>query len=281
MKAKATLALARLSQRRTGEPAVGVSAQLPGARPGFGAAIAFELTKLWAVRSTRITLAVMALGQVAMAWLLGFSAKASGDNGYEAVMPAPFIALVCLNLAQLFIATLAALSITSEYSNGTIISSLQAVPVRTRLLGAKAAVLAMLGFVSGVVLVGAGTLLAAPVAAEYGRFTAGELLLALVGGGVYLGLLAVMMLGIGVLLRSTAGAITSAFVLLFGLPQILPLFTLHWLHAVVSYLPTTAGQVLGTGAHEPYGTGTAALILAIWAGVLLGAGMWVFHRRDA
>ncbi|ASN39684.1 ABC transporter [Arthrobacter sp. 7749] len=281
MKAKSTLARARLSQRRTGEPAVGESAQLPGARPGFGSAIAFELTKLWAVRSTRITLAVMVLGQLSMAWLLGFSAKASGDNGYEAVMPAPFIALVCLNLAQLFIATVAALSITSEYSNGTIISSLQAVPVRTRLLGAKAAVLLMLGFVSGVALVGAGTLIAAPVAAQYGRFTIGELLLALVGGGVYLGLLAVMMLGIGVLLRSTAGAISSAFVLLFGLPQILPLFALHWLQALVSYLPTTAGQVLGTGALEPYGTGTAALILVIWAAVLLGAGMWVFHRRDA
>ena len=285
MKAKATLARARLSQRRTGEPAVGESAQLPGARPGFGAAIAFELTKLWAVRSTRITLAVMMVGQVAMAWLLGFSAKASGDNGYEAVMPAPFIALVCLNLAQLFIATLAALSITSEYSNGTIISSLQAVPVRTRLLGAKAAVLGIVGLGSGVVLVGTGTLVAALAAGTYGAFTVSDLLLALAGGGVYLGMLALVMLGLGALLRSTAGAITGAFVLLFGLPQILPqilpLFAVDWVQRVVGYLPTTAGQVLGTGAVEPYGAATAITVLVAWAGVLLGAGMWVFTRRDA
>ena len=253
----------------------------PGRKPGFGAAVAFEATKLWAVRSTRITLAAALAGQLVMAWLIGFSARASGENGYESEMPAPFIALSCLQLAQLFIATLAALSITSEYSNGTIISSLQAVPVRTRLLGAKAAVLGALGFVSGVLLVGAGTLVAAPAAGIYGSFSAGELLLAMTGGGVYLGLLAVMMLGIGALLRSTAGTITSAFVLLFGLPQILPLFTLDWMRTVVGYLPTTAGQVLGTGALEPYGAGTAVVVLLVWAGVLLGAGIWAFTRRDA
>lgn len=252
-----------------------------GPRPGFRAAMAFEFTKLWAVRSTRTTLAVALAAQLAMAWLIGFSAWASGANGYESAMPAPFMALACLQLAQLFIATLAALAITSEYSNGTIISSLQAVPVRSRLLGAKAAVLGIVGLGSGVVLVGSGTLVAALAAGTYGAFTVYDLLLALAGGGVYLGMLALVMLGIGALLRSTAGAITGAFVLLFGLPQILPLFAVDWVQRVVVYLPTTAGQVLGTGAVEPYGAATAIAVLVAWAGVLLGAGMWVFTRRDA
>ncbi|WP_146755364.1 ABC transporter [Arthrobacter sp. AQ5-05] len=196
-------------------------------------------------------------------------------------MPAPFMALACLQLAQLFIATLAALAITSEYSSGTIISSLQAVPVRTRLLGAKAAVPGVVGLGSSVVLVDTGTLVAALAAGTYGAFTVSELLPALAGGGVHLGMPALVMPGLGALLRSAAGAIAGAFVLLFGLRQILPSFTIDWVQRVVGYLPTTAGQVLGTGAVEPYGAATTIVVLVAWAGVLLGAAMWVFTRRDA
>ncbi|RAX45968.1 ABC transporter [Arthrobacter sp. AQ5-05] len=201
--------------------------------------------------------------------------------GFGAAMPAPFMALACLQLAQLFIATLAALAITSEYSSGTIISSLQAVPVRTRLLGAKAAVPGVVGLGSSVVLVDTGTLVAALAAGTYGAFTVSELLPALAGGGVHLGMPALVMPGLGALLRSAAGAIAGAFVLLFGLRQILPSFTIDWVQRVVGYLPTTAGQVLGTGAVEPYGAATTIVVLVAWAGVLLGAAMWVFTRRDA
>ncbi|WP_181149859.1 ABC transporter permease subunit [Arthrobacter sp. MYb227] len=241
----------------------------------------FEATKLWAVRSTRITLASALIAHIGLSWLLAFSAKASGDNGYESFMPAPYMSLASLQLAQLFVAALAALSITSEYSNGTIFSSLQAVPLRARLLGAKAAVIGILGFVFGLLLIGAGTLLAAPAAGHYGAFGADELLIALFGGGFYLGALSMMMLGVGVLLRSTAGAITSAFVLIFGLPQILPLFNIQWLQDLAFYLPTNAGQILGTGQTEPYGATVAVLVLVLWTLVLLGSGIWVFKRRDA
>lgn len=249
--------------------------------PGFAAAMAFEATKLWAVRSTRVTLLAALIVHLGLTWMVAFSAKASGEHGYEALMPAPFMSLASLQLAQLLIAALAALAITSEYSNGTMISSLQAVPSRSRLLGAKATVLGMLGLVSGVLLVGIGTFVAAPTAAEYGAFTLKDVMLALVGGGVYLGLLAMMMVGIGALLRSTAGAITASFVLIFALPQILPLFNVQWVQTMATYLPTNAGQVLGMGLSEPYGVGTAALVLVLWAVVLLGAGMLVFKRRDA
>ncbi|MBP2385528.1 ABC transporter permease [Paeniglutamicibacter kerguelensis] len=258
-----------------------VRGAVAGPKPGFGAAVSFEATKLWAVRSTRVALAAAFIVHLALTWLLAFSAKASGDNGYESEMPAPFMSLASLQLTQLFIAAIAALAITSEYANGTIISSLQAVPVRRRLLGAKAAVLGMFGFGSGLAMVGVGTLVAAPAAADYGRFTAADLFTALAGGAVYLGLLSLVTLGIGALLRSTAGAITSAFVLIFGLPQILPLFNVEWVRNAAAYLPTTAGQVLGTGLVEPYGAGTALVVLVAWAGVLLGAGLWVFKRRDA
>ena len=250
-----------------------------GAR--WAAAVAFEATKLAALRSTWFILALALAGQAGLSWLLGASALASGENGYDTAMPAPFIAVVSLQLSQLFIAVFAALSITSEYSSGTITTSLQAVPVRFRFLGSKAAVLGGAGFVAGAVLVGVGTLVAAPSAGSYGGFTPVQLATAMLGAGTYLGLLAMMMLGLGAVLRSSAGAVTAAFVLLFGLPQILPLFTVGAVQEAANYLPTTAAAVLGTAAEQPYGPGIAVAVLAAWTLVFLGAGYAALRGRDS
>ncbi|MBV1779151.1 ABC transporter permease [Paeniglutamicibacter sp. ABSL32-1] len=256
-------------------------ASIRPARTRWAGAVAFEATKLASLRSTRIILPLALLGQAALAWLLGSSAQASGENGYDTAMPAPFIAFVSLQLSQLFIAVFAALSITSEYGSGTITTSLQAIPVRFRFLGAKAAVLGSIGFVAGAVLVGAGTLVAAPAAGSYGQFTPGQLATAMLGAGTYLGLLAMMMLGLGALLRSSAGAVTAAFVLLFGLPQVLPLFTVDAVQEAAGYLPTNAAAVLGTAAEQPYGPDTALAVLAAWTVVFLGAGYAALRGRDS
>ncbi|MCV9992954.1 ABC transporter permease subunit [Paeniglutamicibacter sp. ZC-3] len=244
-------------------------------------AAAFDATKLASLRSTWIILSLALLGQVGLAWLLGASAQASGENGYDTTMPAPFVAFVSLQLSQLFVAVLAALSVTSEYGSGTITTSLQAVPVRLRFLGSKAAVLGAGGFVSGAVLVGVGTLVAAPAAGSYGEFTPGQLATAMLGAGTYLGLLAMMMVGLGSVLRSSAGAVTAAFVLLFGLPQILPLFAAEAVQEAASYLPTNAAAVLGTAAEQPYGPVTAVAVLAAWTTVFLGAGYAALRGRDS
>ncbi|HXD29302.1 MAG TPA: ABC transporter permease [Arthrobacter sp.] len=244
-------------------------------------AVAFEWTKLAGVRSTWISLAVALAATLGFSWLIGASARASGENGYDSFMPAPEIAFSSLQVSQLLLVVVAALCITAEYASGTITTTLQSVPVRGRLLGAKAMVLAALGFATGVVLVVVGTAIAAPSAGDYGLFTAGGFLAAAVGAGGYLALLAVMMLGTGTLLRSTAGTITTAFILLFALPQLLPLFRLDWLRQAADYLPTSAGLVLGSSGPGPYGVGTALLVLCLWTGSLLAAGYLSLVRRDA
>lgn len=247
----------------------------------WAAAAAFEATKLASLRSTWLLLSLALLGQGALAWLLGASALASGENGYDTAMPAPFLAFACLQLSQLFIAVFAALSITSEYGSGTITTSLQAVPVRIRFMGSKAAVLGVAGFVSGSVLVGVGTLVAAPSAGRYGEFTPGQLATAMLGAGTYLGLLAMMMLGLGAALRSGAGTVTAAFVLLFGLPQVLQLFAVDAVREAANFLPTHAAAVLGAAAEQPYGPGAALAVLAAWTTVFLGAGYAALRGRDS
>lgn len=248
---------------------------------GGGHAVAFEWTKLASVRSTWISLALAVVATVGFSWLIGASAKASGDNGYDTFMPAPEIAFSSLQVSQLLLVVVAALCITAEYASGTITTSLQAVPVRGRLLGAKAAVLAGLGGISGVVLVAFGTAVAGPSAADFGTFTAGDFVAAAAGSAYYLAMLLVMMLGIGTVLRSSAGTITTAFILLFALPQVLPLFSLAWLQHAIDYLPTYAALALASSDPGPYGTGVAVLVLVAWAAGCLAAGYVALIRRDA
>ena len=51
-------------------------------------------------------------------------------------------------------------------------------------------------------------------------------------------------MGIGTLLRSTAGALTSVFLLMLGLPVLLPGFTVRWLTAFAERLPGYATAAL-------------------------------------
>lgn len=243
------------------------------------AAVVFEAAKFLTLRFTTV-LTFLGIGcVVVLSWLLGASAQASGDKGIDSWMPAPQLAFATLQLAQLFLAMAAAVSLCTEYATGTIAASLQAVPVRGRLLAAKAVVLATTGLLAGTAAIGLGTLAAAWGAGEYGAYTAGEFLAAASGAGIYLALMMLMVLGLAALCRNTAGSITAALVLLIGLPQVVPLLRAEWIIALADYLPTQACAVLGTGGG--YGPGVAAMVLLGWATVLLGGGYLALRQRDA
>ncbi|WP_404290690.1 hypothetical protein [Glutamicibacter arilaitensis] len=244
-------------------------------------AIRAEATKFFGLRALvglYITGILMTIG---LGWLLGASAKASGDNSFDTAMPAPLLVFATLQFGQLFFAAAAALQITNEYSSGSITTTLQSVPRRSIMLGAKALLLASLGFLTGVIMTLAATIPTALSAGVYGVFDFADLLSACLGAGVYLALLSLMVLGLGLLCRNSAGAIVSAIMLVIGLPQILQLIPMQWVQTLTQYLPTNAATFMATGAAEPYGPGVALLVLIAWAGVLLGAGYVALKRRDA
>lgn len=244
------------------------------------AATRAEITKFFGLRSLTGLYAVGLLVTVALGWLLGASAKASGDNGIDSAMPAPLIVFATLQFGQLFFAA-AALHVTGEYSSGTMTSTLQAVPRRGIVVGAKALVLGLLGLVTGLVLIPVATLPTALAAGRYGEFDLSQLFSASLGAGTYLALLSLMVLGLGLLCRNSTGAIISLIVLVIGLPQILGLIPIDWVQSMIQYLPTNAATFMATGASEPYGPVVAVVILVLWSVVLLGAGMLMLKRRDA
>ena len=245
------------------------------------AATRAEITKFRGSRSLTGLYAAGILATIALGWLLGASAKASGDNGFDTAMPAPLLVFATLQFGQLFFAAAAALHMTGEYSSGTITSTLQAVPRRGIMVGSKAVVLGALGMATGLVLIPVATIPTALGAGQYGQFAFADLFSASMGAGTYLALLNLMVLGLGLLCRNSAGALVSLIALVLGLPQILQLIPMDWVQTLIQYLPTNAATFMATGATEPYGPAMAFVILVAWSAALLGAGTVALKKRDA
>ncbi|MGY1842672.1 hypothetical protein [Modestobacter sp. SYSU DS0875] len=248
---------------------------------GLRGAIAFERIKLLSLRSTLWSVVVALALMVIIGVVVGMSMAASGDNGFDVTRPAPHAAMDGLALAQLPVLAIATLLIASEYSTRSIITTLQSVPLRGRMLLAKLVVVLVLSFLSGVLLCLVGTAAVAPLAGDYGDFVLSDLVWTTVGAGGYLALLGAITLGLGTLLRSAAGTITAITMLLLAVPPLLRVTTLDWLNDASDYLPDTAGNVLLTQDNDPYGWITAVLVLVVWAGLCLGAGYARLRTRDA
>ncbi|GAB2903514.1 ABC transporter [Streptomyces mayteni] len=244
-------------------------------------AVAFEWTKLWSVRSTWWSLVAAGLLTAAASVVVGMSAFASAENGFDTARPAPHTVADALMVAQLAVVVLATLAVTGEYASGSIRTTLQSVPVRWRLLLGKAAVVAAVAAALGVLLGLLGTACAAPVMREYGAFTAADAAAAAAGAGGYLAALALLAIGVGTMLRSAAGAITGLVLLQLAVPQLLRAIGARWLEGVADHLPSSAGVVLITRDHEPYGAGIAVAVLLAWSAAALAAGYAVLRARDA
>lgn len=191
------------------------------------------------------------------------------------------------------IITLGVLFATSEYKTGVIRTTLAASPRRGRVLVAKALVLGGVSLAAGLVAIFASFLLAQPLlrangyqppAYPYPSLTDGTVLRALVGGAGFLALLALFGLGIGALLRRTAGAITLAIALVL-LPQIIaPLLSSVSAAKWVQRVTPAAGLAISQ-TRERYDSPIAPWagfgVLCAFTALALGLAVWQIRRRDA
>jgi ABC-2 type transport system permease protein len=265
----------------------------PIARVGhyrLGGVVRSEWTKLRTLRSTQwalvtsITLAVLLSALVCVT--VGSSWHQQSAASHLDFDPTNQ-SLVGLLLGQLAIGVLGVLVITSEYSTGSIRTTLGAVPNRSRLFGAKAMVFGAVALVTGLsasllsFLVGQA-LLSAP--APHASLTNADSLRAVVGGGLYLAVLGVLALGLGGIIRHSAGAI-AAFA---GLTRIVPWVVAQYLPNSVSndvsrWMPANIGTSLtSTHSHvHEFSPWTGLGILCGYALVALTGAIWLMNRRDA
>ena len=83
---------------------------------------------------------------------------------------------------------------------------------------------------------------------------------AVIGGALYLTLVGLFGLGLGAILRNTAGGISAFAGILFVLPPLMNVLPASWNNAISPYLPSNAGQAIMQ-------TGNPAHTLAPWTGL--------------
>ncbi|WP_243742508.1 ABC transporter permease subunit [Actinorugispora endophytica] len=245
---------------------------------GLAGALAAEWTKLWGLRSTWVCLAATLLLGLATSVLGAESIQISG--GADEV-DAHTLASLAIMLPQFILIALASLAVTGEYATGAIRTTLTAVPRRGTALAAKAVVIGAVSLATGVLT---GLLSLAATAWYFGdslEVTAEGLLYGLLGPGLYLALLSLFVLGLGAVVRSTAGALTGAIGLLVGLPLIAQIVGNETLLRIVDHTPNPQGQLLTSGGDVPHSPQFAALLMAAWAVAGLAAGYAVLRGRDA
>lgn len=237
-----------------------------------------EAIKIRSVRSQWVLLAVIGISTPALALFVCLTGSLSAD---DTVLGGSLTGAV---LALALTGAWGALVATSEYSSGTIVPVLASAPHRTRILVAKALIVAVLSsviaVVSGTVAFATGALLL-----DRSQYALGSPFPALLGIGAAFAGVGVLGVAVGLLLRSSAGA-TAAVVGVVILPDLLgPLFgdLQPWVSgasasAVVTKLAQTADaapEVMGSlgGWHS-------LLVLTTYT---IAAGLlarWVFVVRD-
>ncbi|MFL5963713.1 MAG: ABC transporter permease [Gaiellaceae bacterium] len=252
-----------------------------------------EWTKLRTVRSTRYSL----LAAVAMT--IGFAVipalvNANRWNSMSLADKASFhpleTSLIGVTIAQLAIGVLGVLVISGEYSTGMIRSTFAAVPKRLPVLWAKAGVFGLVTFVlalpSTVI-----AFFAAQAILKGHSFNGHDIALsfsdpgvarAVVGGALYLTVAGLFGLGLGAILRSTAGGISAFAAMLFVLPPLMNVLPSSWNDAISPYLPSNAGAAImqtGSPAHTlaPW---TGLGLFAAYTAIVLAVAALQLRRRD-
>jgi ABC-2 type transport system permease protein len=261
----------------------------PTLRSVFAANVRAEWTKLRSVRSTTWTLlatAGIAIGFGALVAVSQMSSWDDLDRAEQLRFDPTFFSLSGLWLAQLAVGVLGVLLMTSEYASGQIRATLGATPQRPIVLASKATT-----FSATVMVVG---MLSSAVAFFVGQtiFESKDLGVsindpgvgrAIIGGGLYLTGVGLLGLGLGTILRRTAGAVAALVAALVLAPLVSSFLPLSFQKSAGRFLPAQAGMAVFSVTPDPSSlapwTGYGVLLAYVAAALLLGG--FLLHRRDA
>jgi ABC-2 type transport system permease protein len=263
-----------------------VATSLPHGRVTLPRVLLSEWTKLRSVRSTMWSFFAALLMTIGFPVLFSFVVRShwSHMSPREQADRHPLdVALVGTHIAQLAIGVLGVLVISAEYSTGMIRASMTAVPRRLPVLWAKTAVFAAVTFVLMLPAVLLAFFLSQTIFRAHHileiSFSHPGVARTVCAGAVYLALIGVFALGLGAIVRNTAGGIALFAGLLFVVPPLLLLLPSSWNDAISPYLPSNAGDSIvtlapGSGSLSPWAgffvlLGYAAASIAIAAGLLV------------
>jgi ABC-2 type transport system permease protein len=254
---------------------------------GFRSVAQMEWLKLRSVRSTAWVLLVFAAGMIGLAILvLSHQHWATMSADDRASFDPTNESFTGLALGQLALGVLGVLVITTEFSSGMIRATLAAVPRRPLLLATKAAVLGAVTLVAGEVMAFAAFAVGEAVLRSPAPHALGQpgVLRAVLMAGAYPALIALIGLGLGAVIRHTAGAICAVVGILFVLPLILLPLGYSIQNSAGQFMPMLIAENSITAVKAQSHTlppGLGFGVLCLYAVAALAMGGWALARRDA
>jgi ABC-2 type transport system permease protein len=262
------------------------------ARVGFGATLASEWTKFTSLRSTYIMVGLALLLSVGMTALVTTVIGATWSDwpaneqaNFEPVLTSFFGAI----FSGIILSVLGVTAVASEYSSGMIRTTLVATPRRGRVLFAKALIIGVIALVVGTVttvgmfLVGQAIFGSAGIpTASLGDEEAFRMVL-----GFSLGSPVFPLIGaaLAVLLRNTAGAITTVIALFFAPSIFGPVLPSWWQENVIRLLPGPATDNIAmlndADSVLHMAPGLAAVVAVAWVVLFLGVAYAMLAKRGA
>ena len=259
------------------------SLESPPNRYGLKQVVQAELIKISSLRSTMWTLLTTLVGSIAVTVVATSSVAHHNSTWYQGFDPTNQ-AMSGLALATLAIGVLGVLAVTGEYGTGTIRSSLTAAPRRPLLLASKVIVVGGVSLVLGEALTFACFGIGQAVLSGGGAPTANlgqpGVIRALVLSGVFLALLGLLGLGLGVIIRHTAGALAGYVGFTFLVPLLLQ--RIPGDPGRFTPVPMLANSVTAVVPHAHQVSAPVALTLMIlYSATVLGIAAVMIVRRDA
>jgi ABC-2 type transport system permease protein len=238
-----------------------------------------EVLKLRTARSF-VVLTCIGVGLITLLSLATalFANYAPGDTspGLDLISNASTVALFTLMLGVL--------SVTTEFRNGSIASTLLVEPNRVRLLAAKLIAVVAAGALIGLLTSGVALILGEAILPGRGYplgLSTGDVAELIAGTTAACALMAMVGGGIGALVRSQTPAIVGVLVYLFVVE---PLLTFLVSRSEQYVLGSALGELTGTGdvsgIDDPLGQVPGGLLLLGWATLFAVLGAVAMRSRD-
>ncbi|MBM7091826.1 ABC transporter permease [Streptomyces sp. NPDC012461] len=253
-----------------------------------GQVVRSEWTKIRSVASTVWTLSLAVVVTIALGMLISALSKSEFDNLSERdrlAFDPTFISFAGMGLGQLAMIVFGVLVVSNEYSTGMIRTSLAAVPQRATFLFSKLGVATALALVVGMATSFATFFLGQAMLGEHKASIGDEgVLRAVIGGGLYMTLIALFSMGVAAMLRSPMLSLGILMPFFFLISNILG--NVDATKKVGQYLPDQAGSkilqvVPPLDDDTPYGPWGGLGIMALWVLAAVLGGYAVLKKRDA
>jgi hypothetical protein len=240
-----------------------------------------EWSRIWSVRSSWVLVLATTVAVVGIGTIIGSDGAADPSSvpadatAWEGGRPTAMFALFG-------VLAMSVITSTADPGTGGIVPTLQWTPRRGLLLAARTGVIVTTTTLFGVLLVSAASLVVWLFLPELGLPVGSGA--ALLGGiGYVYAAGALLAVGLGLALRSTAGGLVTVIALVLVLPPLLGNLPYEWAVELSALMPGSSSiyLIFGEGPTDDMTVTSSRVTLAAWALCALLAGGWRLLRADA